>query len=186
MHQYRYCLQLYSPEDPWHILINIVELLFVQGYWNPHTHKDPRLATTEFPHPHLSEARNIVRISWNQHFLHNPPFLSGELSIRAASVDVGGAEAEGVALSFSKGGGGKAGRPQARGRPVLNSLNFCKSSSDDPFQLFRLAKWLLLWRRPLPYWMLPGSWPSPSSTLFSDTQRLTMLYRKFKKLLSWG
>jgi len=31
----------------------------IQGYWNPHTHADPRLATTEFPHPHLSEARNI-------------------------------------------------------------------------------------------------------------------------------
>merc|ERR1712192_248915 len=30
-----------------------------EGYWNPHTHADPRLATSEFPHPHLSEARNI-------------------------------------------------------------------------------------------------------------------------------
>ena len=39
-------------------------------------------------------------------------------------MDVGGAEAEGVALSFSKGGGGKAGKPQARGRPVLNSQTF--------------------------------------------------------------
>ena len=39
-----------------------VEHVLFQGYWNPHTHADPRLATAEFPHPHLSEARNIVRI----------------------------------------------------------------------------------------------------------------------------
>ena len=31
-----------------------------QGYWNPHTHADPRIATAEFPHPQLSEAKNLV------------------------------------------------------------------------------------------------------------------------------
>merc|ERR1712013_261904 len=31
----------------------------IQGYWNPHTHADPRIATAEFPHPQLSEAKNL-------------------------------------------------------------------------------------------------------------------------------
>ena len=43
--------------------------------------------------------------------------------------------------------------------------------ANHPQIVFRVAKWLLLWKRPLPYWMLPGSWPSPSSILFSDMQR---------------
>ena len=33
-----------------------------QGYWNPHTHADPRIATAEFPHPQLSEAKNLVSV----------------------------------------------------------------------------------------------------------------------------
>ena len=34
-----------------------------QGYWNPHTHADPRIATAEFPHPQLSEAKNLVSVT---------------------------------------------------------------------------------------------------------------------------
>ena len=140
----------------------------MQGYWNPHTHADPRLATAEFPHPHLSEAKNIVRISWCQNFTFSHHSPSGDVSVWAAGINVGRAEAEGVTLHLSKWGGGQAGRPQARGRSVLNFQNFGKTINTDHFQSL---KWLLLWKRPLPCLLQPRSWPRPSWTLFSDMQR---------------
>ena len=108
----------------WLQLNNVVELLFIEGYWNPHTHADPRLATTEFPHPHLSQAKNIVSISKKPKLqsILLQMCISGKLGVWAAGVDVGRAEAEGFALIFSKRGGGQTGRLQARGRSVLNSF----------------------------------------------------------------
>ena len=58
-------------QNPMKMKTSITTIQF-QGYWNPHTHADPRIATAEFPHPQLSEAKNLVSV---MEILQPFPFL---------------------------------------------------------------------------------------------------------------